>query len=80
MNSKPIDSRERTRLEYVNEIIVTIILYHLLCFTDFVDSPETQYYIGYSHGILLVLLISLNLAFILYFKVYMKLLLYYKRR
>jgi hypothetical protein len=80
MNSKPIDSRERTRLEYVNEIIVSIILYHLLCFTDFIDSPETQYNIGYSHGILLVLLISLNLAFILYFKVFMKLMLYYKRR
>lgn len=36
------------RLEYMNEFIILVCLYHYYIFTDFCDDPLTRYNIGFS--------------------------------
>ena len=35
------------RLETFNEVLLLLIMYTMMCFTDFVPDLETQYSIGY---------------------------------
>ena len=35
-------------MERFNEAKLVIIMYHIICFTDYVPDAETKFYIGYS--------------------------------
>ena len=39
----PLQTAGKTKLELFNECITLILLYHLMCFSDFVPEPETRY-------------------------------------
>ena len=45
----PLKSNGETVLEVFNEVILFLLIYHLICFTDFVPKPETRYTMGYSY-------------------------------
>ena len=50
-------------MEFFNEIVLMLVMYHMLCFSPFVPAIEIRYYIGYS----CCLIVSLHLAVSLYF-------------
>jgi len=39
---------DRNKQEFINEVFIMVIMYHILLFTEFVDSEETQYSVGFS--------------------------------
>ena len=45
---KPFDDNRVNRLEVMNEATNFVMLYHVMCFTDFVPEAEDRYYIGWS--------------------------------
>lgn len=44
--SNLLDSKFATNMETFNEVITLFILYHLMCFSDFVPEPETRAEMG----------------------------------
>jgi hypothetical protein len=51
-------------LEVMNEVTILIIIYHMIVFTEFVDSRSTQYKVGYSVCIFTGLNICINVIFL----------------
>ena len=49
-------------MEMVNDVFVLILTYHIFLFTDFVPDLEHQFNLGYSYGIFLALLVTVNLS------------------
>ena len=45
----PFANDRATLLEVFNELCCFMLLYHLLCFTDFVPDAQLRYYLGYSY-------------------------------
>ena len=76
--SQPFDSRILVVSEIANEIGITLASYCLLWFTDYVDSPDKEFYFGWSSiGIVLVIVVW-NLA-IFFIVLVLTLKLYIKR-
>jgi len=44
----PFESRAQVRREFLNESVVMIVLYHLICFTEFVPDLTSRLCLGYS--------------------------------
>jgi hypothetical protein len=59
--TKPFTNRILNFLEYLNEITILILTYHLIVFTDFVDDPNLRYSIGWSALILTAINILTNM-------------------
>ena len=59
---KPFDDERVNKLEVMNECTNFVMLYHVMCFTDFVPEAEDRYYIGWSF----VACICMNLMVHLY--------------
>jgi hypothetical protein len=57
----PYDSYLKNRNEVFNEVIMMILTYHILLFTEFINEPSTRYEIGKSFLGFLALLITVNL-------------------
>ncbi len=57
-------------METFNEVVLLLIMYSMMCFTDFVPDLETQYGIGYVACSLIVghLLVNLGIMIITSFK------------
>ena len=53
------------RLETFNEVLLLLIMYTMMCFTDFVPDLETQYGIGYVACSLVVGHLLANLGIML---------------
>ncbi len=53
------------RLETFNEVLLLLIMYIMMCFTDFVPDLQTQYGIGYVACILVVGHLLVNLGIML---------------
>jgi len=51
-------------LDMANEFAICILIYHLMCLTDFVLDPPTRFKIGYSIIALVCLLLVCNLGLI----------------
>jgi len=49
----------------VNEFVVMMVMYHLICFTPFVPEIETRFNVGYVLCVLIGLHLAANLALIL---------------
>ena len=54
------------RIELFNEIIIMMIIYHFMIFSDFVPHLMIQFTMGYSYLGFLVLLITVNLSYSVY--------------
>ena len=47
-SQRPFISKNRNRAEILQEIVIICIMYHVLCFTDFVPDPALRNLVGYS--------------------------------
>ena len=45
---RPFDDNRVNNLEIMNEATNFVMLYHVMCFTDFVPEAEDRYFIGWS--------------------------------
>jgi hypothetical protein len=45
---KPFEEPKMNRLEIFNEVCILAAAYHLFLFTDYIESPEFRYMIGWS--------------------------------
>jgi len=59
---KPFSDKSQYRLHIFDELGVILLMYHLICYTDFVPEPETQFKVGWSMvAITALLIIPVNL-------------------
>jgi hypothetical protein len=61
---QPFVNKVLNYLEIMNEVTILILIYHMILFTDFVDSRSVQYQFGYSVCIFTVLNICINIIFL----------------
>lgn len=61
---KPLERRFQNRLELFNEWLNMMATYNFFVFTDFVDSKETQYNVGWTNIAFVTVLILVNMAII----------------
>lgn len=47
-HTSPFDSPFSTKMEIFNECTNILLIYHMMCFTDFVADPNRRYVIGYA--------------------------------
>ena len=45
---KPFKSRSRNTVEILEESVIIVLMYHMFCFTDWIDDPMLQFVLGYS--------------------------------
>ncbi len=64
---KPFIHSYMNNLEKFNEITILAVSYHLLVFSDYVESLEIKFYCGYSIIALTCFNIFINMAAIIYF-------------
>ena len=57
-------SRHATKIETFNECMMIVLLYTFVCFSDFVDSPETRDYIGWAYIAAMSTLTTVHLFFL----------------
>lgn len=62
---KPIEKRFSNQLELFNEWLNMLATYNFFLFTDFVNSMETQYSIGWMNILIVTVLITVNMLIIL---------------
>ena len=58
-------SRHAVRIETFNEFIVIILLYHLLCFSDYIEDPVTRDYLGWAYICSMGVLVLVHLFFLI---------------
>ena len=46
---KPMEAPLANKIEVMNECTIIVLLYGLMCFTDFVPNPETRSSVGYVY-------------------------------
>ena len=46
--TNPQKTTYERRMERFNEVKLIFIMYHIICFTDFLPDPETTFLVGYS--------------------------------
>ena len=59
--SHPYRDKANRRMEFFNETIIMVCLYHLCVFTDFVSDPEVRYLVGDSFIYCTVVNLTVNL-------------------
>ena len=52
-------------MEIFNEIVIIILIYHCLCFTDYLPDVFARYNVGYSCCVVLLINILVNIIFML---------------
>ena len=58
---EPFESKRVFAIEIINEVFLTILYYHCFCFTEFMPSPLSQFYMGYSFLACLGSMIFINI-------------------
>jgi hypothetical protein len=61
---KPFSEKKKEIAEMMNEVLLLIMFYHVMCFTSFVTDLGGQQYMGYSMIALVGLSIVYNIAMI----------------
>ena len=67
--TSPLLSRFDNNLELMNEWFVCMSTLHLCFYTDYIPDPELQYSLGWSLNGFTLVMITYNLAIIIYFLV-----------
>ena len=52
-------------MDAFNEVKLIVIMYHMMCFTLFIQDPITKFNIGYSCFIFLVLGLAVNMTMLI---------------
>jgi hypothetical protein len=60
-----MDSRASNRLSLINLTLLQWLIYAVLLLTGILDSPETEYKVGWAITVICCLILTINLAFIL---------------
>ena len=60
--TRPFKTQAERRMEIFNEVILMLVLYTMMCFTDFVPEIETKMLIGWVACTLVALHFSINLT------------------
>lgn len=63
---EPFADRNTQRLEQFNELTVSSVFYHLLCFADLVKDPGTRMKVGWSMIGTVSACLAINLSLILF--------------
>ena len=53
-------------IDCMNELFILLLIYHLICFADFVKDYQTQTYVGWSMVSVMMLNIAINFTIILW--------------
>jgi hypothetical protein len=61
----PYNEREMNRKEVFNEVMLMILTYHMLLFTDFITDPQLQFDLGKSFIFFLYVMVGMNLTFLM---------------
>lgn len=63
IKNQPFEDKSLNFLEIFNEVVILVCLYHLLMFTQGINSNVVMLYnVGWSMDILLILMFMLNIA------------------
>ena len=62
---QPFDTRFRRRIDLFNEFSILLITWHMMCFTDFVLSSDTQWLVGWSMIFCICLNAFVNISIVL---------------
>lgn len=65
--SAPFNSRFKNRLELFNELTVVVCSLHMMTFTDWIPDYSTQYLMGWSMIIVIIINLIVNLFIIVVF-------------
>jgi hypothetical protein len=61
----PYESAFQRRMELFNEAMVTLIMYSIICFTDFIPDINIRYQLGYVSIILICIHFTVNVVVLL---------------
>ena len=53
-------------IDCMNEFFILLLIYHLICFADFVKDYQTQTYVGWSMVCVMMINIAINFTIILW--------------
>ena len=59
-----MEDKRLNTMEYFNETIIMMVMYCLICFTDFVPDQETKSTIGLVCEVIVIFHIAFNLTFL----------------
>ena len=65
-NVEPYESHKTKNRELLNEFVIVLAGYHVMCFTPFVPEIDSRMYIGYSFIILIVTHTVVSLGVLIY--------------
>jgi hypothetical protein len=57
--------KEKVKISVFNEIVMMLLLYHMLCFTDLLLDPLGQFYLGDSYVYIALGFMVINISIIL---------------
>jgi len=75
---KPYVSRVKNNLEYFNEAMIGIITFYFFFYTEWIDSEEMKFNLGWILIIFVFALIIINLVFVFYYAIRQCYLIYLK--
>jgi hypothetical protein len=79
----PYNRVSKTRIEFLNEVIIMFVLYNMICFSQFVSDINAKQLIGYFCCFIIASHLLLNLYLILSTSIFglkIKVLLWFARR
>ena len=63
---KPFESFKTMVLEFVNEVIIMITFYHMAIFSEFPLDSLSQFNMGYSFVVFMLLMVVININFVVF--------------
>ena len=66
LGSKPFENPFTLKMEYFNEVMIVVVMYCMMTFSDAVPQVETQSLFGYVCCFLVLVHLMINLFFILW--------------
>jgi len=60
---EPFKDGVKRIMDLINEFLVLVLNYHLMCFTNFVSDPYAREYLGYSMTFATCFFIAVNLGY-----------------
>jgi len=52
-------------MEWLNEVLMMFVMYHMICFTPFMSDFKVQYYMGFSVILFVILHLVVNMSIVL---------------
>ena len=78
---KPFDTNFKTLIDMFNELCITVITWHIMLFTEWIDNPYSQYNAGWSMIVWICVNALVNICVVFWFvgrSIYLVSLKYYR--